>query len=88
MSSAALRRHGPLGLALLLLAVLWIGPLPARAETSFAAHMVLHMGVVALAWQALWVALFVTLGARLFRRGVLQSGSPAFWRRRKGVAAA
>ena len=49
MSSAALRRHGPLGLALLLLAVLWIGPLPARAETSFAAHMVLHMGVVALA---------------------------------------
>lgn len=40
---------------------------------------------VALAWQALWVALFVTLGARLFRRGVLQSGSVRpFWRR-KGV---
>ena len=40
---------------------------------------------VAIAWQALWVALFVTLGARLFRRGVLQSGSTRpFWRR-KGV---
>ncbi|KTT96417.1 membrane protein [Sphingomonas yabuuchiae] len=38
---------------------------------------------VALAWQALWVALFVTLGARLFRRGVLQSGSTRpFWRRK------
>ncbi len=38
---------------------------------------------VALAWQALWVALFVTLGARLFRRGVLQSGSVRpFWRRK------
>ncbi len=38
---------------------------------------------VALAWQAMWVALFVTLGARLFRRGVLQSGSTRpFWRRK------
>ncbi len=36
----------------------------------------------ALAWQLLWVAIFITVGARLFRRGVLQSGSakPA-WRR-------
>ncbi|WP_343528852.1 ABC transporter permease [Sphingomonas sp.] len=39
---------------------------------------------LALAWQALWVALFVTLGARLFRRGVLQSGSARpFWRRKR-----
>ncbi|WP_448661928.1 ABC transporter permease [Sphingomonas sp. CJ20] len=30
----------------------------------------------AIAWQALWVALTVTLGARWFRRGVLKSGSP------------
>jgi ABC-2 type transport system permease protein len=30
---------------------------------------------VALVWQALWVAIFITLGARAFRRGVLQSGS-------------
>ncbi|WP_312488038.1 ABC transporter permease [Sphingomonas sp.] len=41
--------------------------------------------LLALAWQALWVAIFVTLGARLFRRGVLQSGSTRpFWRRKRG----
>lgn len=39
---------------------------------------------LALGWQAVWVALFVTLGARLFRRGVLQSGSPRT-RKRKAV---
>lgn len=33
--------------------------------------------VIALAWQILWVAIFIAVGARLFRRGVLQSGSPA-----------
>ena len=37
----------------------------------------------ALAWQALWVAITVTVGARLFRRGVLKSGSPPFWKRRR-----
>ncbi len=40
----------------------------------------------ALAWQALWVVITVTIAARLFRRGVLQSGSPKI--RRKKVAAA
>ena len=39
----------------------------------------------ALAWQALWVAITVTIAARLFRRGVLQSGSPKL-RRKKAVA--
>lgn len=33
----------------------------------------------ALAWQALWVAIFITIGARMFRRGVLQSGSARGW---------
>ncbi|WP_244497854.1 cytochrome c oxidase assembly protein [Aureimonas sp. AU40] len=46
---AWMRRHAPLALALLVLVAAWFGPLPARAETSFAAHMILHMGVVALA---------------------------------------
>ena len=32
--------------------------------------------VVALAWQLAWVALTVTIGARAFRRGVLQSAGP------------
>jgi ABC-2 type transport system permease protein len=37
----------------------------------------------ALAWQTLWVAAFIAIGARLFRRGVLQSGSAKpFWRRK------
>jgi ABC-2 type transport system permease protein len=40
----------------------------------------------ALAWQALWVAIFIVVGARLFRRGVLQSGSAkSRWRRRKTI---
>ena len=33
----------------------------------------------ALGWQALWVAVFIAVGARLFRRGVLQSGSAPGW---------
>ncbi len=32
--------------------------------------------LLALAWQVLWVAIIITIGARLFRRGVLKSGSP------------
>ena len=33
---------------------------------------------LAIGWQVLWVALTITLGARLFRRGVLQSAGPKF----------
>lgn len=44
MSAAALPASG-----LLALAALWLGPLPALARESFAAHMTLHMGVVAVA---------------------------------------
>ena len=41
--------------------------------------------VAAIAWQLLWVSIFIALGARLFRRGVLQSGSAKpFWKRAKG----
>jgi len=38
--------------------------------------------VAAIAWQLMWVAIFITVGARLFRRGVLQSGSARPKRRR------
>ncbi|HEX8302924.1 ABC transporter permease [Sphingomonas sp.] len=41
--------------------------------------------LIALGWQALWVAITVTVGARLFRRGVLKSGSPPFWKRRRAT---
>jgi len=42
---------------------------------------------LALAWQLLWVSLIVTLGARAFRRGVLQSGPARPKRRVKRGAA-
>jgi len=49
-----------------------------RAATSAS----LWPHIAAIAWQLLWVMLFITLGARLFRRGVLQSGSAKpFWKR-------
>ncbi len=41
--------------------------------------------LLALAWQVLWVAIVITIGARWFRRGVLKSGSPK--RRAKRTAA-
>ena len=42
--------------------------------------------VAALGWQLLWVAIFISVGARLFRRGVLQSGSAKpTWRRAKPI---
>jgi len=45
--------------------------------------------IAALAWQALWVTIFIAVGARLFRRGVLQSGSARpFWRRKTKAKAA
>jgi len=38
---------------------------------------------LALAWQALWVGVILAIGARLFRRRVLQSGpAGGFWRRK------
>ncbi len=36
---------------------------------------------LAIGWQLLWVAITIWVGAYLFRRGVLQSGGPAFWKR-------
>ncbi|WP_375395509.1 ABC transporter permease [uncultured Sphingomonas sp.] len=38
--------------------------------------------LLALSWQLLWVAIFIAIGARLFRRGVLQSGSARPFRKR------
>lgn len=38
--------------------------------------------LLALGWQLLWVAITITVGARWFRRGVLQSGSPKLRRKR------
>ncbi len=41
----------------LILAALWLGPLPALAPRAFVAHMVMHMGVVAVATPLLALGL-------------------------------
>jgi ABC-2 type transport system permease protein len=62
---------------------------PLSSPFAMAAHAANQPGLwrhaAALAWQALWVALFIVAGARLFRRGVLQSGSPRPWWNRPSV---
>lgn len=42
-------RHAWLATGIGLLALLWLGPLPELSRHSFAAHMAMHMGVVAVA---------------------------------------
>ena len=44
-----MRRSGWLVLGLAVLGVAWLGPLPTLASHSFAAHMTMHMAVVAIA---------------------------------------
>ncbi len=43
--------------------------------------------LLAIGWQLIWVALILRLGARLFRRSVLQSGPTRRWWRRSSKAA-
>jgi putative membrane protein len=50
-------RNGLLALSLSVLAVAWLGPLPALARDSFAAHMTLHIAVVAIAAPLLALAM-------------------------------
>lgn len=42
-------RLWPLALGVLILVVLWAGPLPGRARVSFSSHMILHLGVMVVA---------------------------------------
>jgi putative membrane protein len=44
-----LMRHALLLLGLVTLALVWLGPLPELAGRAFSAHMLMHMGVVAVA---------------------------------------
>lgn len=46
---ATRQRNWPLILGFLVLVGCWLGPLPAMSRTAFSAHMLLHLGVVALA---------------------------------------
>ena len=60
--AAAVRRLWPLAAGGMILAALWLGPLPELARVSFSAHMVLHLGLIGLAAPALAVGL-ARLGA-------------------------
>ena len=62
----AVREQWPLLLGFILLAGFWLGPLPAMSRTAFSAHMLLHLGIVAL------VAPLLALG--LSRVGVQLDG--------------
>ncbi|PZO90206.1 MAG: hypothetical protein DI623_07710 [Sphingomonas sanxanigenens] len=53
----------------------------AMAEPGLAPHL------IAIAWQLLWVALSIAIGARLFRRGVLKSGGGGHVRAGRAEAA-
>jgi putative membrane protein len=52
-----MRRRVVFALGVATLAIVWLGPLPALARTSFSAHMALHMGVVAIAAPLLAVGI-------------------------------
>jgi ABC-2 type transport system permease protein len=39
--------------------------------------------LLAIVWQALWVAVFIRIGARMFRRRVMKSGPQPVRRRRR-----
>ncbi|HUF57141.1 MAG TPA: cytochrome c oxidase assembly protein [Thermohalobaculum sp.] len=54
-----------------LLALLWLGPLPALAQVSLTAHMILHVGVVALVPALLRVRVSARLGGALPALAVL-----------------
>ena len=54
-------------LGVTLLAVIWLGPLPLLAQHSFAAHMTMHMAVVAVAAPIIAFALTRSTYDRIFR---------------------
>ena len=78
LSAAAIAGGGPLRTVVELF--------PLSSPYAMAGHAAnapeLWPHAAALAWQLLWVAIFITIGARLFRRGVLQSGSARPWWKR------
>ena len=71
LASSRANRHWLLGGGLALLATAWLGPLPHLARHSFAAHMAMHMVVVALAAPLLAAALAGSSGdpVRRWTRG-------------------
>ena len=77
-SAAASQPNGSLGIAAAVFPLSSPFAMLARAAESAA----LWPHLLAVAWQALWVALILKLAASLFRRSVLKSGSARRWWRR------
>lgn len=70
--SRRLIRAWPLVLGLAVLAVLWLGPLPAMSRRAFSPHMILHLGVTVVAAPLLAVGLVrAGLGAGRARHPLL-----------------
>jgi ABC-2 type transport system permease protein len=55
----------------------WSSPMAMVAHGAVLPSLWPHL--IAIAWQVLWVALTIRLGARMFRRSVLRSGAPRRW---------
>jgi ABC-2 type transport system permease protein len=62
----------------------WSSPMAMLARAAELPALWPHLA--ALAWQALWVALILNVGARLFRKLVLKSGPPTRWWRRRAAS--
>lgn len=58
----------------------WSSPFAMLARAAQLPGIAPHL--LAIAWQAIWVALIIRLAARLFRRSVLKSGARRGWFRR------
>jgi ABC-2 type transport system permease protein len=56
----------------------WSSPFAMLARAAERPELWPHL--IALPWQMLAIALIIRIGARLFRRSVLKSGGPGFWR--------
>jgi putative membrane protein len=70
-------RIGFLALAVMVLAAVWLGPLPGIARHSFAAHMTMHIAVVAIAAPLIALALSGTRADPVRARPHLMSPIPA-----------
>lgn len=81
--ATAAASHPGTGLALAAELFPLSSPFAMAGHAAARADLLPHLA--ALAWQALWTTVFIVIGARAFRRGVLQSGSarPGWFRRRE-----
>ncbi|PAL21556.1 ABC transporter permease [Sphingopyxis sp. GW247-27LB] len=86
LSTAAANAPGS-GLATIAQIIPFSSPLAMAARAATDDAKAVHL--LALGWQAIWVALVVYLSVRLFRSGVLSGRSDwRFWKRSAGVATA